>query len=186
MKKIMWMLIFISYASLLRADGSRSPLLRQAAQLNLKSLLKSLIESETIEPESDSFPDAKPDILKLIKEGNESEVQNLLRKRKKNATFVDKSTGFTPLHVAAMHGRLDVLDLLFDKGAQKIVNVADRNGNTALHYAVKNGDPKVVMTLLINKADPTIENLKGQKPIDLIQENNQFIKNLLIEYAKKF
>lgn len=185
----MWMLIFISYASLLRADGSRSPLLRQAAQINLKSL----VESEEFEPSESSLPledrhavtaNNKLNFLKAIKEGDERGVRRFLLKRK--PIFVDKLTGFTSLHVAAMHDRLDILHLLFAHGAQKIVNVVDRNGNTALHYAVQKGDPQVVMKLLINKADPTIENLKGQKPSDLIQEDNEFIKNLLIEYAKKF
>jgi hypothetical protein len=51
----------------------------------------------------------------------------------------DASSGDTPLHVAARHRRIAILDLLLGKGCS--VNVANTGGETPLHAACASRDP---------------------------------------------
>lgn len=61
---------------------------------------------------------------------------------------------YAPIHYAAMSGHAECLQLLIDHGCP--VNLTNNDGMTALHLAVQY--PKVVQTLLTNKADPHIRN----------------------------
>ncbi|XP_047119929.1 ankyrin repeat domain-containing protein 27-like [Schistocerca piceifrons] len=68
--------------------------------------------------------------------------------------------GFTPLHVAAMHGRLDLTRLLIDAGA--LVDVRTRTkAATPLHFACQNQRLQVVQLLLRRSADPDIQDWHG-------------------------
>jgi ankyrin repeat protein len=57
---------------------------------------------------------------------------------------VDDS-GWTALSRASKWGKLDVVKLLLNKGAD--VNIADESGSNALQRAIEYGDPKVVELL---------------------------------------
>ncbi|MBV9762967.1 MAG: ankyrin repeat domain-containing protein [Acidobacteriaceae bacterium] len=63
------------------------------------------------------------------------------------------SDGWTPLHLAAFFGRLDLADALLDRGAE--VNARSTNGakNTPLHAAAAGGRTNVVELLLRRGAD---------------------------------
>ena len=50
------------------------------------------------------------------------------------------STGVTPLHCAAVHGRLEAIILLLDQGAD--VTIPDNKGKLPLDYAMKSKSPK--------------------------------------------
>ena len=52
------------------------------------------------------------------------------------------------------------------------INVADVNGNTALHLAGANGNVEVVELLVNRGADINIQNLNGQIADDLANQNN--------------
>ncbi|GAP92842.2 putative ankyrin [Rosellinia necatrix] len=56
------------------------------------------------------------------------------------------SEGRTPLHVAAQHGRNEVVRSLLSKASQvpPIATLQDGNGNTPLHLAIRNGHYRVV------------------------------------------
>ena len=49
------------------------------------------------------------------------------------------STGVTPLHCAAVHGRLEAIILLLDQGAD--TTIRDNKGNLPLDYAMRSKSP---------------------------------------------
>ena len=76
-----------------------------------------------------------------------------------------KLTGQTPLGVAVMHNNLEMVKL-FLQTAPECVNVQDRSGNTAMHYAVFKGNEEIIAALCSVKGiDLNIFNKAGQKPI---------------------
>lgn len=60
--------------------------------------------------------------------------------------------------------RLRGLQLLLEHNADDILNVQDKQGNTALHDAVDTGDIALVRTLLESAADPLIPNHSNTTP----------------------
>jgi ankyrin repeat protein len=78
------------------------------------------------------------------------------------------SAGATPLMRAIYMKRLAVVGLLLDKGAR--IDVVDKLGKTALHYAVINQQLDVIKQLLEGqgisiKADPNARDLSGETPL---------------------
>ncbi|QQR49147.1 ankyrin repeat domain-containing protein [bacterium] len=68
-----------------------------------------------------------------------------------NVALAD-NTGITPLHVAAYHGREEIVNLLLSRGVDS--NTAAINGDTPLHMAVKGNHFACAHTLVITgKAD---------------------------------
>ena len=74
--------------------------------------------------------------------------------------------GKTPLHGAAMHGHVEVLRTLLERGAE--VNARDRfSGATPLHAAASQGHADVITALLESGADPQQRNGRGQTARDV-------------------
>ena len=67
--------------------------------------------------------------------------------------------GYTPLHMAAGSGFVDVVHVLLAKGAT--VDAADNAGSTPLKDAAFMGRADVVKALLAAKADPNAKTAKG-------------------------
>lgn len=67
----------------------------------------------------------------------------------------------------------------------EILNLQDKSGNTALHYACQLGTSiQGVQMLIESGADIRIKNNNGLQPIDMIQENRE-LSNLLSAYMTK-
>lgn len=64
--------------------------------------------------------------------------------------------GETALHLAALHGHKQIVNLLLSCGAA--VNVQDEDGETPLHYAAGKGYPDIVELLLAYQADVRVRN----------------------------
>jgi hypothetical protein len=71
----------------------------------------------------------------------------------------------TPLTFAVSKGRVSIVSLLLDAGAD--CNVPDSSGYTALHYAATTQNQKILDILLINNASIAARNNKGESPLDL-------------------
>jgi Ankyrin repeats (3 copies) len=72
-----------------------------------------------------------------------------------------------PLYYAASYGLIGTVEALIAAGAD--VNVrAGRYGGTALHAAYYRDHPEVVEVLLQAGADPTIRDLHGDTPLELV------------------
>jgi len=77
----------------------------------------------------------------------------------------------TPLFQATIHRRLGDVLLLIDSGAN--LNLATRDGSTALHKAAAEGYTEIVRTLLHHGADTSIKNLDGSLPLALAAKNDR-------------
>lgn len=75
--------------------------------------------------------------------------------------------GWTPLHYAATHGHLAVMNLLLEDYAY--IDAASPNGSTPLMMAASYGTPEAVKLLLEAGADPMLKNGLGLTAIDFAQ-----------------
>eukprot|EP01043_Picozoa_sp_COSAG02_P005862 COSAG02_NODE_161_length_32629_cov_10.363142_30_plen_401_part_00 len=74
--------------------------------------------------------------------------------------------GKTPLHGAAMHGHVNLLHQLLERGSE--VNARDRfSSATPLHHAAAQGHAEVITALLEGGADPQQRNGRGQTARDV-------------------
>ena len=91
--------------------------------------------------------------------------------------------GSTPLHIAAIHGNIEVCTYLIISGAE--LNAADSDGRTPLHYAARNGSVHICRKILQNKADVNIKDSWGNTPISfaLAGGHQDLIKMLLNQGA---
>lgn len=78
-------------------------------------------------------------------------------------------TGYSPLHSAARHGDVELVELLIEHGAD--VNAANRNfALTPLHMAVDDGRINVASVLISNGADVNATDWIGMTPLAMAAE----------------
>ena len=70
--------------------------------------------------------------------------------------------GYTPLSYACLHGRLNIVSLLIQRGAN--INHCTPTGKSCLWRAIKGGNEQVARFLLFSGADPTIKDYSGNYP----------------------
>ena len=75
--------------------------------------------------------------------------------------------GWTPLHYAATHGHLTVMNLLLENHAY--IDAASPNGTTPLMMAARYGTPAAVRLLLDAGADPALKNDQNLNALDFAQ-----------------
>ena len=84
-----------------------------------------------------------------VKAGSLETVQLLLNPMLPSTLEIKDDTQYTPLLVACMHNRLDVLRFLLDKGAD--VTARNEDGMTCLDVAIEWDSLEVVKTLVKHK-----------------------------------
>uniref|UniRef100_A0A3Q3EIX1 Ankyrin repeat domain 27 (VPS9 domain) n=1 Tax=Labrus bergylta TaxID=56723 RepID=A0A3Q3EIX1_9LABR len=133
-------------------------------------------------------------LFEHIANGNESEVERLLSEGESNeearmchplcscdlcdlqlsgrlndpsivTPFSRDDRGYTPLHVAAICGQSQLIDLLVCKGAP--VNATDYHALTPLHLACQRGYQGVTLLLLHYKANTEAQDNNGNTPLHL-------------------
>lgn len=85
----------------------------------------------------------------------------------------------TCLHEAALWGKLNVLNLLLDKGID--VNVRDNSGKTPLHKAATNSFESCKL-LLEKGADINAKDNRGKTPLDCVDELNLRVKEEIRQF----
>lgn len=78
--------------------------------------------------------------------------------------------GNAPIHLAIAQGKLDVVNYLVGKGADK--NIADANGNTPLHLVIPTGDVERVRYLVMLGANVNARNKAGKTPYTVCADHN--------------
>jgi cytohesin len=71
-----------------------------------------------------------------------------------------------PLHIAAERGRLDLVQVLIERGAD--VNIRDSQGRTPLHAAAIGGNAEVIRLLIKLGADVNARDNYGETPLHLV------------------
>ncbi|KAL4642171.1 ankyrin repeat domain-containing protein 27-like isoform X1 [Arapaima gigas] len=79
--------------------------------------------------------------------------------------FSRDDRGYTPLHVAAVCGQSQLIDLLVSKGA--LVNATDYHALTPLHLSCQKGYQSVTLLLLHYKANTNAQDNNGNTPLHL-------------------
>lgn len=73
--------------------------------------------------------------------------------------------GSTPVNTATYAGRVDVVRMLLDRGAN--ASIVDSAGWTPLHWAVEGNHPRIVKILFEHGADPSAESADGDTPLSM-------------------
>lgn len=89
--------------------------------------------------------------------------------------FARTKSGATALHLACRERRLNVIKLLLNRcPSEVLVDQKDCRGDTPLHYAVEQNQLRIVEVLLSAKADKSLRNLAGQRPIEIARDRLYF------------
>ncbi|CAH0719466.1 unnamed protein product, partial [Brenthis ino] len=79
------------------------------------------------------------------------------------------SHGLTPLHVASIHGKANIVEVLIEMGAR--VNATDLNECTPLHYAASRGHQNALLLLLHSGSNINQANIDKNTPLHLAVNN---------------
>lgn len=128
-------------------------------------VLAALLAWPKIDVEVRNRQDESPLMIAALK-GMTDVVRQLLDK----GADVNKP-GWTPLHYAATHGHLQIMNLLLEEHAY--VDAESPNGTTPLMMAAMYGTPSAVKLLLEAGADPLLKNQLGLTAIDFAHRANR-------------
>uniref|UniRef100_A0AAY4A7B2 Ankyrin 3 n=1 Tax=Denticeps clupeoides TaxID=299321 RepID=A0AAY4A7B2_9TELE len=96
--------------------------------------------------------------------------------------YLQFAKGFTPLHVAAKYGKIEVVSLLLQKKASP--DTSGKSGLTPLHVAAHYDNQKVALLLLDQGASPHAAAKNGYTPLHIAAKKNQMeIATTLLEYG---
>jgi ankyrin repeat protein len=87
----------------------------------------------------------------------------------------DLPIGITPLHVATIFGKSELVETLLDFGANPNIQLED--GRTVLHLAASNGNEQIVKMLMKQGASVSTKALNGKVPAEYAK--NEIIKKIL-------
>ena len=151
LEKIFFFLDYDSFKECMEVNSTWKALLKSESYLKKG---KALFYEEILE-DVDHLFDAS-------NEGLTDEVRSILSSGMVEVDPLD-SLGRAPLHLAAMNGHADVIEVLLGFGANP--NRAQCWESTPLHYAANNGQKKVVQALLDSGANPNLANKGGFTPL---------------------
>ncbi|KUL86888.1 hypothetical protein ZTR_05366 [Talaromyces verruculosus] len=91
-----------------------------------------------------------------------------------NQTFDDNRK--TPLHYAATHGHLSIVERLLELGVD--IDPIDEQGETPLHKACFNGHTETARQLLFRGANPNVQSKSGRRPLHLGADSESVVRVL--------
>merc|ERR1712210_402368 len=102
--------------------------------------------------------------------------------------MIDSYTRLTPLHIASINGRTDIVNYIMSNVLD--INPKDRNGDTPLHYATlgnksnMNGNRLEIIQYVMEKLEENNPMDKyGKTPIDLAHEGKHWE---IVKVASKY
>jgi ankyrin repeat protein/L-ascorbate metabolism protein UlaG (beta-lactamase superfamily) len=122
------------------------------------------------------------EIHKAAEEGNLVEVKRLLSETPNRLDEKDER-GSTPLLIATLNGKKEVVEYLVAQGAD--IKAVNMRGNTALHLAAYGGSPDLVEYFLAKGFDVNSKSLTGLTPLiySIMAERPEVVKLLLAKGA---
>ena len=105
-------------------------------------LAKLLIRNNAVGDIEDTWGITPP---QLTVENGYTEIFRMLAARGMNMRIKEKHYGRTFLHLAAIHGHLDIAKMLIDQGLD--VDAVDHDGKSPYYYALKYGNKKIAQML---------------------------------------
>lgn len=129
--------------------------------------------------------DDQTQLAKACSRGEYDKVKKWLSESPQDLNFPDYK-GNTPLQIAALNGYDNIVKLLIDTGCD--INCVNRDKDTPLLDAVHNGHLKVIKILLEAGVNPRKGNVKGEEPLDLVNdelENCKEIRARLIDARER-
>lgn len=110
------------------------------------------------------------DINEAVGVGDISIIESFIEADPESVNFKD-SYGYTPLHFAIYHERLNIAEFLIGRNAD--INTRYKGGGTFLHYTVKNGYLEAVEFLISKGADVNVRANDGDTPLALAMKSKQ-------------
>jgi ankyrin repeat protein len=119
--------------------------------------------------------DSRTSLQLAIEGGFVNLVEEIILVLKTKQNSFGKDTMTSSLCVASLNGHIKIVKYLLSiPEIQSIIN-SKFNGNTALHASCMNDHCNVTNLLLKNKANYSITNLEGLRPIHIAAENNSIL-----------
>mmetsp|Transcript_3301 Transcript_3301/g.4408 ORF Transcript_3301/g.4408 Transcript_3301/m.4408 type:complete len:447 (-) Transcript_3301:1081-2421(-) len=103
-------------------------------------------------------------LFSAVQEGRITDVRYWVQERSIDPNLKNES-GNTLLHVAAYHGREDIVHFLVDMGAD--VRALGGRLNSCLHYAAMEGHQNLVQFFIDKGLSPSAKNQNGKSPYDV-------------------
>ncbi|XP_066917849.1 oxysterol-binding protein-related protein 1-like [Clytia hemisphaerica] len=122
--------------------------------------------------------DVNDDLLSAARNGNIQLLTEILESGDVDINCKGKhksNLGWSPLHLAAYFGHIDVVEELLSRGSS--VNGINGMGDTPLHRAAFTGRMDIVLALLRHHADVTVINGEGRTPLQMTDD--QEVKKLI-------
>ncbi len=110
--------------------------------------------------------DVRDALARAISKGDLDETKTLLGRAARRINERQPQGGSTPLSTAALHGRLDIVKYLIQRGAK--VGATNNDGNTPLHVAAFLCRAGIVQLLLDKGGSTLTKNRRGETPIDVV------------------
>lgn len=142
--------------------GDESNCLQELLSQGGKSAVNGMLASRFMESNKELFTACKNGDLTLIKKKVEEDKCGLSNKDKFYCT---------PLHVASLNGKLNIVEYLLKSGAD--INAQDVQKMTPLHLAAMRGHLDIVKFLVSKGADLDMTNNKNILAIDIARQKNQ-------------
>jgi hypothetical protein len=115
-----------------------------------------------------------------VRKGLTTSVKRLLSIRNINVNVKNDVSGSTPMHYAALNGRIEIAQQLIQSGAE--LNAKDCNGATPLHNAASRRKFEIAKLLIRNGANVNMKTNTGWTPLHVVSHNGKVdILQLLVE-----
>jgi hypothetical protein len=110
--------------------------------------------------------DVREALVRAVSRGDMEETKKLLGRGARRINERQPASGGTALSAASLHGQLDMVKYLTERGAN--LEATNRDGNTPLHVAAFMCRSEIVELLLETGASPLKKNGRGETSIDVV------------------